>query len=595
VRRLPRRVLLLPALLAISLIAPATAGAHAIVSSTEPARGAALERPPEQVTVHFDEAVESSFGAVRVYDAKGGRVDDGRVSRPTGKSVATGLRDGLPDGPYTVAYRVLSADSHPISGGFTFTVGESGGVAAATVAEVVDDDGAGSATGVAFGVARTAAYAATALLVGGLAFLAWVWAGALRAAGGAGDGWRLASAAFAARVRGIGLVAAATGALACAAGLVLQGAVAAGISTTAALDADVLGDVLSTRFGTVWGLRLVAFVVLGALVALPAAKAAVPAMRPASLGATGLAPSLAAGPALALAALPAAALIAAPALSGHAAAGDAALLVPADVLHVTAMSVWIGGVALALLALPVATGRLEPSDRTRLLAAAVARFSTVALVAVAVLLASGVVQSIVHLESFGDLTGSAFGRAVLVKVALFAGLVALGAYNRRRLGPRLERIAAADEPPARAGVLLRRALRAELALMVAVLGVTGALVSYSPTAGAQAGPFSAVRDLGAARLEMTVEPARVGGNEAHLYLFDRRDGTQYDRAREVAVSATLPERNIGPLPLRARRVGPGHFTVPRADLVPGGDWRIEVRMLVSEFDEFRTTIEVPVR
>ena len=583
-------------LLGLSLAIPATAGAHAVVTSTEPARGSALERQPMEITVGFDEAVESSFGALRVYDARGGRVDDGRVTRPSGESVAVGLRGGgLPDGPYTVAYRALSADSHPVSGGFVFTVGDSGGVAAADVADVVDDGGASAGTGIAFGVSRALGYAATAVLVGGLAFLAWVWAGALAATGGGGERWRLASQAFTARVRRIGLVAAVAGVLATAAGLVLQGAVAGGTSVTAALDAGVLGDVLSTRFGTVWVLRLAAFAALGVLVAAPLARSAMPAMRPASLGAVGLAPGLRTRPALALAALPVAMLLVAPALSGHAAAGDAALLVPADVLHVTAMSVWVGGVALMVLALSAATARLEKPDRTRLLAATVSRFSTVALIAVAALLASGVAQSVVQLESFGDLLDSAFGRAVLIKSALFLALVALGAYNRGRLRPRLDRIAAAGEPPARAGLVLRRALRAEAGLMLAVLGVTGALVSYSPPANAQAGPFAVVRDLGPARLEMTVEPARVGANTAHLYMFDRGDGSQYDHARQVRVTATLPDRKIGPLALRARRTGPGHFTVSRAQLVPGGDWRLEVTMLVSQFDEFRARVEVPVR
>ena len=63
---------------------------------------------------------------------------------------------------------------------------------------------------------------------------------------------------------------------------------------------------------------------------------------------------------------------------------------------------------------------------------------------------------------------------------------------------------------------------------------------------------------------MTVAPARVGSNEIHLYLFDRKSGAQYDRPKELTVSATQPKRRIGPLKLRTRKTGPGHYTIPSA-------------------------------
>ena len=107
---------------------------------------------------------------------------------------------------------------------------------------------------------------------------------------------------------------------------------------------------------------------------------------------------------------------------------------------------------------------------------------------------------------------------MLVKVVLFAAIVALGWVNRRRLLPALSD-AAGD--PRRAGVLLRRTLRAELLIGVAALAVTGALAGYAPSIAEGTGPFSADADIGPARLELTVDPARVGPNEVHVYLFDR--------------------------------------------------------------------------
>lgn len=590
--------LVLAAVIAVlgALLAPAAASAHAVLEQTQPARGVALERAPGGVSLRFNEPVETSFGAVRVFDARGERVDAGELHHPAGDRVGIALRDDLPEGAYTATYRVVSADSHPVAGGFTFTVGESGGAPAAAVGDLIDGGEAGPVTQGAFGAVRAIAYAAIALAAGGLLFVLVVWLPALRASAGAQEAWRGAAEDFAGRLRTIGLAVAAFGMLASALGIVLQGATAAGTSLWAALDPGVVREVLATRFGTVWGLRLVAFGLLGLVLALPGARMRVPVLRPASLGATGLVVDsrrrlATLGPLVLVAAL----LVLSPALAGHPAAGDSALvLVPANALHVIAMSAWVGGIALLLLALPAATRALERSDRTRLLAAVLARFSPLALIAVATLLASGILQSVVHLGAVSDLTTTAFGRAILIKSALLGGLVALGAFQRRRSVPRLRRAAAAGEAPGGAGVLLRRALRGELATMVAVLGVTAALVSYAPTAGAVAGPFSAARDLGPARLELTVEPARVGANEIHLYLFDRRSGAQYDRFEELTVAAEQPEREIGPIELRASKTGPGHYTVRRAELIPAGDWKLAIELRVSEFEELRTAVEVPV-
>jgi copper transport protein len=144
------------------------------------------------------------------------------------------------------------------------------------------------------------------------------------------------------------------------------------------------------------------------------------------------------------------------------------------------------------------------------------------------------------------------------------------------------------------GVALRRSLRTEVALMLAVLSVTAALVSYAPPVGAT-GPFSGSAVLGPARLELTVDPARVGSNQVHLYLFDRRTGRQWDRSRELTVAASLPDRQIGPLKLDAQQAGPGHYVIRRADLAPKGAWRLDVTSRASAFDEYAAHIKVPIR
>ena len=120
-------------------------------------------------------------------------------------------------------------------------------------------------------------------------------------------------------------------------------------------------------------------------------------------------------------------------------------------------------------------------------------------------------------------------------------------------------------------MLARRSMRGELALMLAVFGVTAALVSYPPPIDAASGPFSTNTTLGPAELEMTVDPARVGPNAIHLYLIDAKSGTQFTGTKELTVTATLPSKGIGPLPLAVEPLRPGPLHAERRGAVAGRD------------------------
>ncbi len=154
--------------------------------------------------------------------------------------------------------------------------------------------------------------------------------------------------------------------------------------------------------------------------------------------------------------------------------------------------------------------------------------------------------------------------------------------------------ALAAASPGATGVLLRRTLRAEVALGVAALAVTGALAGYAPAKALTAGPYSGSANLGPARAELTVEPARAGSNELHVYLFNRSDGTQYDAPKALRFEASLPEKDIAPVVLEGRKAGPGHYVIGGAALSPPGEWRLELIARITDFDELRTTFTVPI-
>jgi copper transport protein len=585
-----RRVLALAlAGLAALLALPAVASAHAQLEGTVPQRGAVLEHVPGQVVFRFDESVEAGLGAVHVFDAKGRRVESGGVFHPggDGKRVAVRLPSSLPHGGYTATYRVISADSHPVSGGFSFSIGH-GGAGAQSVDRLLQGTSAGPVTTTALAATRAVQFAAITLALGVVAFLLLCWLPALRDLAGASGRWAAASQAFSARTSTLLLVAAAVGVVASVVGILLQGAVAEGASLWSSLKGSVISDVLGTRFGTTWGLAVVAWALVLGLSRLSATRA--PALQPASLGADGIA--MPGSRNLALLAVPVAALCLLPAFSGHPSVeAPTWIMLPSNVLHVVAIGGWIGGVAVMVVALRTATGALATEDRAPLLAAVVGRFSRWAGVAVAVVLATGIAQSLVAINAWSELLHTAYGRSVLIKIALFALLLGFGWVNRNRILPALR----GATTPGRAGVLLRRTLRLELAVAIAVLGVTGALSTYPPGDAEASGPASVTAVIGPARLQATVDPARVGPNEVHLYLFDRRSGAQWDKAKELTATASLPEKGIDNLPLPLHRGGPGHYIGSGVTFGVAGHWMIRITARVSDFDQFEKTVMVHVQ
>jgi copper transport protein len=584
------------------LASAATALAHAQLLGTSPASGATVQVQPQEVIFEFNQAVGGTLGAVRVYDAKGNEVDDLNVSHPGGNEhwIGVGLKAHLPDGTYTGTYRVISADTHIVYGGLVFNIGHAGEAPRFTVAGLIGKNKSGKVTEVAFGVVRGLNYLTLALMVGGLAFLFFAWIPGLIAVAGGESRWSEASRAFASRLGRLFAVAIVLGVFVSVLGVLLQGASAAGVSLWASLKSSIINNTLGSRFGAVWGLRAIDWLALGALVLAARAiqRDAIPVLGSGGQDDAGVA--LAVRPPRVIVALLGVGgvyLALTPALAGHASIeSPVGVFFPSDVLHVLAGSVWVGGIACLLLALPGATRQLEAAERSRLLLATLARFSPLALGAVVVIASTGVIQAYIDVRSFHGLLHTTYGALILVKVALLGSLIGLGWINRERVIPAMRRLVGDGQSLGGIGVLARRTMRGELALMLCVFGVTAALISYAPPIdAASSGPFSTNTTVGSAELEMTVEPARVGPNTIHLYLINAKDGSQFTDTKELVATAALPAKGIGPLPLKVNLSGPGHYTLNSTELSPGGTWDINITDRISDFQEYSRTVKVPVR
>jgi copper transport protein len=548
--------------LAVSALAPAVASAHALLLATQPQSGVTVKAPPREVIFEFNQAVGGTPGAVRVYDSAARQVDDGDVSHPDGREswMGVGLPAHLPDGTYTATYRVISADTHIVYGGLVFNIGHASG-SAQSVAGLINRNRSGPVTNVAFGAVRALDYLAIALVVGVLMFLLVVAPPAL------------AQGAFERRARALIAAGLAIGVVVSVLGILLQGAEASGLSLWSAVHWNLISDILRSRFGWVWLAKGAVFAVALLAIGLWRRRA--------------YRVALSAGCAY---------LVATPALAGHASVQSPVwAFFPADVLHVLAASVWVGGIAAIVFALPRATRPLPAPARTALLVEILSRFSPLALAAVITIALTGVIQAYIDIRSLNALTHTTYGALVLLKSGLLALLFGLGAVNRERVIPTLRRLLTAGAAPGAAGRLLRDTTRGELATMASVFAVTAALVAFAPPIDAAAGPLQQNVRLGPAELEAVIDPDRAGVYQMHLYLINARTGVPYTKTKQLAVTASLPSKGIGPLTEQVFPTGVGHWTVPDATLSPPGTWSVTVSDRVSLFQEYAVTLKVPVR
>jgi len=109
---------------AAALLVAATGWAHAYLDHASPAVGSLVPATPAVVTLWFTQDLEPAFSSLTVSNAAGQRVDIGKPAIPPGSpaQLQIGLRP-LPPGTYTVQWRVVSVDTHPTEGSFTFDVG----------------------------------------------------------------------------------------------------------------------------------------------------------------------------------------------------------------------------------------------------------------------------------------------------------------------------------------------------------------------------------------------------------------------------------------------------------------------------------------
>jgi copper transport protein len=546
----------------LSLLAPAAfpvaALAHASLLRSDPAGGTVVARAPGRMVLHFDQPVQDA-GTTAVA-ASGASVLAGhaRVERGDSRALVVPLRHSLGDGDYTVRWRVVSADGHIVSGVVAIGVGRGRPPPQAATTE-------SSTLDWPFLVARFAYFSGLMLLVGGAVFRVAVFRPVIGTVSGRPRA--MAELREGARANSLLLGAAA---LMLAGGwiaLTRQGAEVAGVSFWQAFNHHgPIGSALgATRFGREFGRGID----LGAAFCVATAATFGVAHR------SRIAALVLAVPAAALGAW----AVVVPGLSGH--AGDPGLGLPAvavDALHTAAAAVWIGGLVQIVLVTPHATRGLPEGERGRVRTALVARFSRIALASVAVLAATGVGRSLWAVSAPGQLWHTGYGRALVVKSALFLCVVAIAYANRRRLA---------------AFGVVRRLGGLEIGLLLAVLAVVSLLTDLPPANTPGLGSAAPVPAGGpvtlrlAAGARLALWPGAAGRNAVDLRLpgitgpaisvGTTAGRVTLQRAPDGSYTGILPPLPQGPTTLRIGRISagvtlgarPGSPPVPAAPAATG--------------------------
>ncbi len=512
--------------------------AHSNLYRADPLPNSQLAIAPEVITLYFTERLEPEFSGITLERGDGTTVETPAAVVDAADPTIMRLEPGaLPEGLYTVAWRALSAeDGHQTRGSYAFAIGTLAGAALNPAAQEVIP---GMDT-----VVRWLTHLSTALLIGGVGFVVFVWQPA-----------KLAPSIPARTVR-----------------LIAFGWLLYGLMLTVNLlvyTSEVQGEVgrviTATRFGDVWLVRLGLWAVMG--IALWWA-------RRRSLGHI-------------VALLLGAAILFAQSQYSHAsAAHDPQAVTLADWLHLLGTALWLGGLIHFFLVIPLAR-------RAESLGLLTAWFSNMARAALLALLITGAYSAWLFVGSLDALLTTLYGQALLFKLLLLAPVLLIAAINLVRTGQRLR------EGNERWTGILHNLVGAEIALIVVALIGAAIMTSVNPARVAAAmrqppadNTFTQL-DIqpDGAHVHFTVSPGWVGQNMFIVQLL--ADGTDpITDATLIRVRFDYLARNLGQSELRPTLTSDDQYVAEGANFSQPGEWR--VRLTIQRPNQFDIVLDYPL-
>lgn len=513
--------------------------AHGQLDSSSPAPSSVLEAAPTEIRLDFNEPVIPVARSIEIYNQDGQRIVVGEaLVAPEDPSVlVAGDVPAIPDGLYVVAWRAVSNDGHAIEGAYSFQIGASAPIVATSdlIANILAGQNGPSGLSWLMGVAKFLGFLGLCLVLGCLAMIA---------------GGSIASRRVTLFV-GIGWLSAFISALVL---FITQGPYTIAGTWSDLFNTSLWSDVFATRLGKALVVR--ELLLLSLLVLLWSLRGhfarSLTSWWRSSTALVGL------GIVLTLS------------VSGHPSASEnSGIAVLADVLHLSSVILWTGGLIV------LAAGGVMRSNKAEVV---VHRFSRIATFAIPIAVITGLWQTWHLVPSLSDITQTKWGQALLVKSCFVIAAVTLGAFARWLI----------QKGEARS---IHRIVVVEVFVSVLVLGVTAGMLSQSPEITSASSVFSTQLVEGDMIVGVAVTPGRVGNNEIHVTV-TTPSGT-LSPVENVTMRLTLPGSEVPTITAAITELAPNHF-VGTLSILTAGVWTLEILVQPDPSSSTRVSTEVPI-
>lgn len=538
-----------------ALVLPASAFAHAALLKTVPQASVTVPSAPHQIALTYDEAVEPRFAIISVTNAAGRQEVDGspRRSSVNPDTLLIPVRHAA-EGWYLVYWRVISADGHPVRGAFTYAVGPNPGPSPQFPVPSTSE----SAATPQLVIPRWIVFLSVMSAIGLLALRLAIARPVVRRVGGT-------------RLRDVSIAFMVSSAIALIATPIYLLTATADFALRSAFSIGALVPLFGvSAFGRGY-LRLELCFALFVVAGLIAIWVDRPEREQRSVAE--------------LLAFMGAGLGAAASLLVFGAAGHAAQTPPRgwsiafDWLHLSAGSLWIGG----LIGLLVLWRSLPAASRVGGLVVAVPRFSNVAFVSVCVLIASGIGAAYIHMPTFASLWQTSYGQAILVKVAILLVAMALASVNLLRNKNALRDVAV-SEVAARS---LRWLVGGEAVLVAGAILAAAVLSSLPPpskalaevgNASAHVGPGPVVADVKKSgyRFQLRVSPNRAAVPNSFAVTVTKNGKPV--RGAAVFLTFAMLDMEMQNQEYKLSQTAPGTYSHAAPALVMVGHWGLSFQV-----------------
>ncbi|MFK4332690.1 MULTISPECIES: copper resistance CopC/CopD family protein [Bacillus] len=520
------------------ILIPKSASAHAYVVKSNPAENETLKKAPSVVKIEFDEDIQvSSFNTLFVRDTSGKRVDlkDAHIDKKNKKILEAGLKENLKNGLYSIQWKAISADGHPIQGVIPFRIGS---------AEAGTDDikveEMGYVPKIDMIMERGILYTSFSLFIGVLLFNLILYKGS--------------ASQVQSRSKKIIWISLFGIFISLLFNLPLQAKINADVSWLEAFDPILLKETLQLSvFGYVWITQMALISTLMIVTYFAVKREKLSSFKVWSI------------PILLFIGL-----LVMKAFNSHAyGLKFKEIAVVMDFLHLFAASLWMGGLSSIVLLLR------KEDDKWTMYWDAIKRFSPWATGAVIVILLTGLFNSTFFIPTIHSLFDTKYGLALLAKILLFVcmGILGIIHYVKGRM---------------RAQQRLGATVKVEFIIGIIVFVIVAFMTNVQTPPMPPTGPFTESKQLdNGYELTLHVSPNKVGQNTFHITLQDENGQPVTDMEQIVLTTQSL-DMNMGKGSFKVSAVSPGEYEAEGMYINMTGNWNIQVHGLTKSLDSFDT-------